>query len=324
MDLAVALVLGDKTSVGLTCAFSESKQGVPGYCCLDQPWQRSSDDFGTKYECKDTCQNQGPKLAGFSEETCKLYSGTWCPHPTDCSTLTSCVSDEIAWAKKNGRKTYKGYLEAAPKLNDNTDVKQCGDLKEYFGFESTYPDQIEICEDVFFLRYSNDFGQIDSLGSTPVGDEIVLHGLKSPKKPANNPAFYNDQGHNIYIRAQWISALEVVYEKIDGFDLIALGTLKAMQGAQTYLEYKLGSDQIGDFDMYVIYENTEAVFGNMEIMNDNMQKIVFLSRPLRAGVRLELLLDRFVILLWELRTGFTRLWSRQPTRRAWLKPPPAM
>jgi hypothetical protein len=53
MDVAASLVFGEKTSVGLVCAYAEeartTQQGVdflPGYCCIDTPFE--NDPWGTR------------------------------------------------------------------------------------------------------------------------------------------------------------------------------------------------------------------------------------------------------------------------------------
>ncbi|CAB9501622.1 expressed unknown protein [Seminavis robusta] len=297
MDDTMSILLGPKKSIGLVCAFSETTKEMPGYCCLDQPWEREGDLFGVKYACEETkekCNHIATGLGGFSEDSCKIYSGTYCTNPVDCSALSECVKSELEWAKANKRATFAAFLGAAPQANDTSSFAACADLKEYFGFPSEYPDVLEICEDISYLRYDSNFEKLDGSDSGSSGelpDMPETEDLKPPKTHAKNSNYYNDQVVVLYQLEKSTLTLEKVYDLLDAFTC-PTGIPWVTQGCQTVkniaiviaflakwdnesssivLDYKYGQDQISDFDMYTLSENAAAVFGNMKLLNANLK-----------------------------------------------------
>jgi hypothetical protein len=120
---------------------------VLGYCCLDAPYERDGNTYGNAFTCDlgiQKCKNLAPQLAGFSEGSCNVYSGTWCQHPRDCTYLKQCIADEITWAKKNKKGAYEEYLATAPKIEQNDSLDQCGGRKEQ---EKGYPTDKVLCFD---------------------------------------------------------------------------------------------------------------------------------------------------------------------------------
>jgi hypothetical protein len=49
------------------------------------------------------------------------------------------------------------FLEAAPEVNDPDNSYQCGQLREYYGFDEDYPIDDDICADINFLKNSDDY-----------------------------------------------------------------------------------------------------------------------------------------------------------------------
>ena len=52
-DTAIALVFGNKTTVGQVCSFakglaSKNVTNIPGFCCLDAPYQSKIEEWGEK------------------------------------------------------------------------------------------------------------------------------------------------------------------------------------------------------------------------------------------------------------------------------------
>ncbi len=52
-DSSVALVFGNKTTIGQVCSFAKGLQSnivtnIPGFCCLDAPYQSKIDEWGEK------------------------------------------------------------------------------------------------------------------------------------------------------------------------------------------------------------------------------------------------------------------------------------
>ena len=53
LDASIALVFGNKTTIGQVCSFakglaSKTVTTIPGFCCLDAPYQSKIDSWGEK------------------------------------------------------------------------------------------------------------------------------------------------------------------------------------------------------------------------------------------------------------------------------------
>ena len=158
------LVLGD-TSQGQVAALAEAVaehgQNLPGYCCLDTP--DLSGIWGEPFDCQDECQKYAPSFAGISTESCDTFGGTFCTYAQDCSPLQECVEELIQEAEKQTNPTYLIYLKDAPVIEDATDNEQCGDTREYFGYERTFPIDKKICDEVKEYRNTRDFTFMDAI-----------------------------------------------------------------------------------------------------------------------------------------------------------------
>lgn len=107
-------------------------------------------------------------FAGYSEESCAVFSGKWCPNDVDCSVLQTCVNTEVALAQEENRTAYLNYLLSSPTIDDTaTDREMCISAREYFGFDGDLPDSIdyEICEEIERLRDTTDFTDLDEFTS---------------------------------------------------------------------------------------------------------------------------------------------------------------
>lgn len=114
-----------------------------------------------QYECSMTCSNPGPYFSGLSVESCDAYGGTWCPNPTDCSALQSCIADDKVWATAEQRAAFVQYLGDAPLITNPRDSDECGKTREYFGYDAFFLNDVQICDDIYQLRYSRDFSFLD-------------------------------------------------------------------------------------------------------------------------------------------------------------------
>jgi hypothetical protein len=52
-DIPIALVFGNKTTIGQVCSFakgltSSTVSSIPGFCCLDAPYQSKAEEWGEK------------------------------------------------------------------------------------------------------------------------------------------------------------------------------------------------------------------------------------------------------------------------------------
>ncbi|CAB9513183.1 unknown protein [Seminavis robusta] len=96
----------------------------------------------------------------------KVANGTWCPTPTDCSVLKDCVDQEMINTENEGKSSYKAYLQPGA-VENATDFDDCGDSREYFGYDPTYK-----------LHNTKNFGFLDEFYSqgTPAVDPGSMGG----------------------------------------------------------------------------------------------------------------------------------------------------
>lgn len=133
-----------------------------------------------QYKCGNEfdCQNPGPYLAGIDEAACSSQGGTFCALPPDCTILRDCVQDYITEAGESS--VFGTYLKAAPEIKNPNDLRDCGRAREYFGFEESFINDKQICEDVKQLQYTKDFEFLnDFFGNGPVST-LTPGGLLSP------------------------------------------------------------------------------------------------------------------------------------------------
>jgi hypothetical protein len=63
LDSSVALVFGNKTTIGQVCSFAKGLQSntvtnIPGFCCLDAPYQSKIDEWGEKVSLLDASMEE--------------------------------------------------------------------------------------------------------------------------------------------------------------------------------------------------------------------------------------------------------------------------
>jgi hypothetical protein len=89
-------------------------------------------------------------------------------------------------AKDQGLIGYAQYLDNYPNITSPTNAKQCGNAREYFGFDAHFLNDDQVCEDIYQLRFTDDFDFLNeffnqgSSGNTNLcsGDASCL--LQSP------------------------------------------------------------------------------------------------------------------------------------------------
>jgi hypothetical protein len=106
-------------------------------------------------------------FAGFSEQACNAYSGTFCNNPVNCVRLQECVTKEKEFAQTHNRTAFGRYLNASPKIEDSTDNIQCMEAREYFGFNGELPDSKDnrICYELERLRETKHFTDLDEFAN---------------------------------------------------------------------------------------------------------------------------------------------------------------
>ena len=157
---------------GIQAKVSQPNGTLPGYCCVDAPWQLNDLDWGHAFQCpedsKDAqCTNYGPYFSGLSTEACDSYGGTWCPNPQNCTRLKACIEDYIERAETTQHKNaaFAAYLESAPTIDDVTNAEQCGRTREYFGYSALYVNDEDICGNIEQFSYSRDLKFIEEFFS---------------------------------------------------------------------------------------------------------------------------------------------------------------
>lgn len=197
-------MFGEKPSVGKICGIAESvidsttPTTIPGYCCLDTPAESDAalgGVWGQPYKCEHECQNKGPYLSGMTVETCDIYGGQWCQNPVDCSQLQECVAVYLQDAIDNDRTAWATYLESSPSIKDPLDSFECGRAREYFGFEATFINDRQICQDIGQLRNTNDLAILEGFfaGSDGDGDGPDFS-LTPPQTPEETTGFSAEGG----------------------------------------------------------------------------------------------------------------------------------
>ena len=163
---------------GIQAKVSEGRT-LPGYCCVDAPWQLDDLDWGHAFQCPENpedqqCNNYGPYFSGLSTEACDSYGGTWCPNPQDCTGLKECIAVYVERAKTPEHKNnaFAAYLEISPTIDDVTNAEQCGRAREYFGYSALYVNDNDICGNIEQFSYSRDLKFIEEFFSgTSAGDD---------------------------------------------------------------------------------------------------------------------------------------------------------
>jgi hypothetical protein len=115
----------------------------------------------------------------MSDEACETQAGTFCPN-TDCTDLKQCVEDYHRDALEENKIAFANYLEGMPggeyltpakcdnatdpaescgepKVWDPENLDQCGQAREYFGFDANFVNDKQICRDINQLRNTRDF-----------------------------------------------------------------------------------------------------------------------------------------------------------------------
>ncbi|CAB9510835.1 expressed unknown protein [Seminavis robusta] len=165
----INLVFGKDASVGYICGVDGVVNRLggdkfPGTCCLDAPFQNPGGEWGREFDCSMTCNERASFFSGLSEESCSAVGGTWCPTATDCSVLKDCVDQEMTRAENDGKLSYKAYLEPGAVENPN-DFDDCGDSREYFGYDPLYKNDDDVCANIKQLHNTKDFGFLDEFYS---------------------------------------------------------------------------------------------------------------------------------------------------------------
>ena len=131
-------------------------------------------DYKGDAKPKTKCRNLGPLFASFNEAACDVYDGIFCLHPRSCDVLKVCVETELDFADVSGLIAYKEYLNQAPIVKDTDSSKECGALREYFGFEFDFPDDNLICDEFVHIQCRSDFSNLDeTISSSSNGDTVA-------------------------------------------------------------------------------------------------------------------------------------------------------
>ena len=134
----------------------------------------------------------------MSTEACNVFGGTWCQNPVDCTVLQDCIQEYIDLASED-QVAFKEYLESAPAISDPTDSIDCGMAREYFGYEDSYTNDADICENIEEFQYTDDFTILDNLfgGSNTKTFEDPGDDLEEPEVGKENGNLLNSLVHSL-------------------------------------------------------------------------------------------------------------------------------
>lgn len=184
------------------------------------------------------CQNPGPYFAGMSVEACAAHGGTWCANPVDCQDLQLCIEEYKTSAEENNQMSFLEYLESAPAIEDFTDPKQCGKTREYFGFDDSFSNDKQICEDILQLQYARDFSFLDDFFGAgedgPAPGEEVDGPTLAPAGPPVPDLDLEEPDHGRFRCVKYVSRWE--YTDVNLFaKLLTAGSLaKPVQDGQAW------------------------------------------------------------------------------------------
>ena len=110
-------------------------------------------------ELNDACERVGPFFSSLNQQACDVYGGVFCP-TTDCTDLKTCV--ESYQNEYEEPLAYADWLKLSPLINDASSSLDCGDARQYFGYDPNFVNDEHICDDVRQLRFSRDFAFLDN------------------------------------------------------------------------------------------------------------------------------------------------------------------
>jgi hypothetical protein len=106
------------------------------------------------------CKAYGPYFAGINEDVCDASGGTYCA-VSDCTELMDCVGEMTISATDDNRTAFATYLKSSPNITNPVDPYECGRAREYFGFDESFVNDDQICEDVKQFTNTRDFAFLD-------------------------------------------------------------------------------------------------------------------------------------------------------------------
>ena len=218
--------------------------------------------------------------------------------------LVDCINDYISEEESKSPASqnigYLQYLNDAPKLTnpeDVTNAKQCGNLKEYLGYDRDLLDNEYICENVYQLRYTDDFDFLNEFfdqGSGGNGPGLCGGGADFDASCVlTEPLLAADFPSVILKGKKWRSTNFALAQIADGLgDILSLnGDLECPSGPGVnqicvgfknvtililyiiYIIFRLTADisdqcyneyaELGNIEPKEIYENTNVIYENM-------------------------------------------------------------
>lgn len=312
-EVMTTLAFGDDPhdSGSLVCRLAEKAESMvspiesaimPGYCCMDRPFDASGGDdlWGYPYVCGDECMYKAPLFASFSEGACRIYSGTFCSYPRDCTDLLTCVDGlkgEVNPENGNADANLAlfDFLNTAPEVLSASSSYECGQLREYFGFDSDYPIDEDICADIDLLKDSDEYGFINRYNSGTQEDkpnpDAVLFTPEIPSFTSNEGFKWREANFalsqvTLTLRElhDYISNLECPCTPAVADGLLctiaknaimtpALAVLVASEVAHDVSEFSY-EEKVGlsDYQMNEIYFNVMILWKNMDLTLKEIEK----------------------------------------------------
>jgi hypothetical protein len=147
------------------------------------------------------CKSYGPFFSGIRDEACAIQGGTFCPI-TNSTVLKECVKadyDEVVVGET--QPAFANYLSSMPRgaylscpdddescLSDSkelnvTDSFGCGRAREYFGFDSDFINDKQICRDIKQFQSTRDFEFLEEFFDQSGARKPEGPGLNQPLVP---------------------------------------------------------------------------------------------------------------------------------------------
>jgi hypothetical protein len=126
--------------------------------------------------------------------------------PQDCSDLEVCVGLYSEYAKEENLIGYAQYLEDYPTITNTTNSKQCGDAREYFGYDPDFLNDAHICDDIFQLRYTEDFDFLNEFFNQGTNTNPTICDGNAPSCLLTEPTPEDEFSSPILKGKQWRSS----------------------------------------------------------------------------------------------------------------------
>jgi hypothetical protein len=119
-------------------------------------------------------------------------------------------------AEKNETVAYRMYLGMAPRIENTTDIQQCGKNRAYFGFDPSIAIDRQICDDVKQLRLTRDFEILNTFAKGSGGRKaqradksLTMPGIRKSRERYNVRRKINIGSHTLHDAYSFFSGVHL-------------------------------------------------------------------------------------------------------------------